>query len=87
MSNCPVLSQEFKVPLTFERVAAEAGSWARQRLEAIRQERHHEVLATMLPEVYSADEPWSQDDRYITRCVDLARKFADLAYPPPKEQP
>jgi hypothetical protein len=53
--------------------------------------RHHDVLCLVLKEAYAAlfDGRLSHDDHQV-RAQDLheqALKAADLAYPPPKEQP
>lgn len=70
-------------PLTFERVVAEAGSWERQRLEVIRQDRHHEVLCIVLKELVRSNPRSTAAERGMD--VDIARDYADMAYPPPEK--
>lgn len=50
--------------------------------EKTRQERHHDVLLLALKDFIDSQLVLNPKE-----CVERARMFADLAYPPPKERP
>lgn len=54
--------------------------------ERCRQQRHHDVLCLVLKELVRDDRA-RQLDMIPGPTVEAARKFADLAYPPPKAEP
>lgn len=87
-SNCPVLSQEIKVPLTFDSIVKAQRDWKADEREQVRAERHHEVYLAVLRELYSAtskDAPlekrWPMPDT-CHAYHSCAKYAADLAYPP-----
>lgn len=54
----------------------------RQYPERVRAQRHHDVLCIVLKEFVDSQLVLEPE-----KCVAEARRFADLAYPPPKAEP
>lgn len=50
--------------------------------ERLRAARHHEVLCLMLKE-----HDWNNEEESDADRVERSRAIADLAYPPPKDEP
>jgi hypothetical protein len=67
-------------------VAADWKAREAQQFEAIRQDRHHDVLCIALEPIIAAA---IQRDVVVdvTACVAAARIYADTAYPPPEKTP
>lgn len=56
--------------------------------ERMRDQRHHDVLCIVLKELVRGDQPQPGAEGSIRLArVEVARAYADLAYPPPKAEP
>ena len=58
-------------------------AWEVERLEAIRQERHHDVLCLVLQALVTSQPNTTAAERGVH--VEIARDYANLAYPPPEK--